>query len=156
MKLCERRVGMGAALLAMVLSAGACDNSSPVAPAAIGSVRIQTSLLQYPAGTPILVTVSNSGPATINFNECPTFLERHTGSKWVAVNPDGWFEDGGCEALRRILIVGASYSYTVPVPLGAPAGTYRLQLTKFWDDDGISGGQELPAAGLISNTFVIQ
>lgn len=156
MKRCERRFGIGTALLAMALSGGACDNSSPAAPAAIGSVRIQTSLVQYPAGTPISVTISNSGPATLNFNECPTFLERHTGSKWVAVNPDGWFEGGGCEALRRILIAGASYSYSIPVPSGAPAGTYRLQLSKFWDEDGISGGQELSAAALISNTFVIQ
>ncbi len=132
-----------------------CSHTETTGPQAVGSVRITTDRASYARRDYVYVSFENVGPLVLGYNYCPVFLERRSGSRWVAEGTEEGYSNTTCDLV--VMLLRPSDLATAPwqIPAAAPPGTYRLRFVDFFDDPHFQGGPMLAPDRLMSNVFTV-
>jgi len=117
-------------------------------PAAV--VEIAAERTRYAPGDTGALVVRNVADEDLQYNVCAYRVERREGAEWrtaSAVPP----ERSACAVPAGQLAPGASVTMPVPLPVGLPAGEYRVQFEWIARADGIP----LPSGERTSRSFVV-
>jgi hypothetical protein len=87
-----------------------------------GPTDIRLGVEAAAARDSITLVLINDSREEVGYNLCPSTLERQVGEAWQAV-PDSRL----CTMELRLLAAGRSARYTLGLPAGLAAGTYRYR-----------------------------
>ena len=144
MRIIEKSLSFGAAIVATALFLTGCDRSA-VEPEAVPDVAITTQAhtLKLPAF--VGVTITNNSTLDLRSGLCADRMEMKSKAGWIPV-----VHGFACELSLKHLSPGSSITGYFQVP-EVPPGTYRF---RYAIRD--ANGNLLPEAALMSNLFTVE
>ncbi|HVF39796.1 MAG TPA: hypothetical protein VM939_07840 [Gemmatimonadaceae bacterium] len=128
---------------ALLCAVAAC---MPLASESSGEITIQTARDTYGPGETVVVTMINGGVAALEYNSCPTRLERREGDKWILLE-----SLMSCSEKGFPLAPNAQAVIDVKLDDSVQRGIYRYRFGFIRVNDAA-----LPDERIVSNVFEIK